>query len=187
MWQRATPEELEQALRLAAEIKRPLQDGHLAQIGERYNAIRQFAPRALAALDLRANADGQALLETVEVLRDLNRGGARRVPDDVPVHFVPRTWRPYVLPPEGGIDRHHWELCLLSELRGALRAGEIWVAGGRRYTDPERFLIARADWPAARNDAIVELDLPPTPEPRLAQLAKHTAEHVEQLDRRRLR
>jgi len=33
---------------------------------------------------------------------------------------------------------------LLSELRSSLRAGEIWVAGSRRYTDPERFLIPRA-------------------------------------------
>lgn len=81
VWQRATPEELEQALRLAAEIRRPLQDGHLAQIGERYHATRQFTPRALAALDLRANSEGQALLEAVDVLRDLNRRGARRVPD----------------------------------------------------------------------------------------------------------
>ncbi|MDQ3433161.1 MAG: hypothetical protein M3481_00515, partial [Actinomycetota bacterium] len=68
----------------------------------------------------------------MEVLRDLNRRGARRVPDDAPVGFVPRSWRPYVHLPDGGIDRHHWELCLLSELRGALRAGEIWVEGSRR-------------------------------------------------------
>jgi TnpA family transposase len=183
VWQRATPEELEQALRLAAEIRRPLQDGHLAQIGERYHATRQFTPRALAALDLRANSEGQALLEAVDVLRDLNRRGARRVPDAAPVFFVPRTWRPYVLPAEGGIDRHHWELCLLSELRGALRAGEIWVAGSRRYTDPERFLIARADWPTVRPSAIAELGVPATPEPRLEQLAQRTGEHVEQLDR----
>ena len=34
-----------------------------------------------------------ALLAVVEVLRDLNRRGARRVPDDAPVGFVPRSWR----------------------------------------------------------------------------------------------
>jgi Domain of unknown function (DUF4158) len=150
VWQRATPDELQLALDLAAEIKRPLEDNHVEQLGERYNAARQFAPRVLSTLRLRANPDGAQLLAAVDVLRDLNRRGARKVPDTAPVGFVPRSWRPYVLLADGGIDRHHWELCLLSELRGALRAGEIWVQGSRRYTDPERFLISRTDWPSAR-------------------------------------
>lgn len=182
VWQRATPEELQRALELASEIKRPLEDSHLDQLGERYRATREFSPRVLQTLRLRANPDGEKLLEAVEALRELNRRGARRVPDDAPVGFVPRSWRPYVRLPGGGIDRHHWELCLLSELRGALRAGEIWVQGSRRYTDPERFLIPRGDWPTARPDVIRELELPSVAEPRLEQLRERTAAHHDQLD-----
>ncbi len=182
VWQRATPEELQRALELAAEIKRPLEDSHLEQLGERYRATREFSPRVLEELRLRANPDGAKLLEAVESLRDLNRRGARRVPDDAPIGFVPRSWRPYVRLPGGGIDRHHWELCLLSELRGALRAGEIWVAGSRRYTDPERFLIPRSDWPVARPDVVRELELPLSAEPRLERLRERTAAHRDQLD-----
>ncbi|MDQ3678092.1 MAG: hypothetical protein M3401_15065, partial [Actinomycetota bacterium] len=52
VWQRATPEELQLALDLAAEIKRPLEDNHVEQRGERYNAARQFAPRVLSTLRL---------------------------------------------------------------------------------------------------------------------------------------
>jgi len=183
VWQRATPEQLQLALDLAAEIKRPLEDNHVEQLGERYNAARQFAPRVLSTLRLRANPDGEALLAAVDVLRDLNRRGARKVPDDAPVGFVPRSWRPYVHPPEGGIDRHHWELCLLSELRGALRAGEIWVQGSRRYTDPERFLIPRPDWPAARPGVLHDLELPPSADDRIANLLERTAWHRDVLDR----
>lgn len=113
-------------------MKRPLEDSHVEQLADRYRAARDFAPRILATLRLRANPVGEALLEAVDVLRDLNRRGARRVPDDTPTGFVPRSWRPYVLQADGTIDRHHWELCVLSELRGALRAGEIWVQGSRR-------------------------------------------------------
>lgn len=183
IWQRATPEELQLALDLAADIKRPLEDNHVQQLGERYNVARQFAPRVLSTLRLRANPDGEQLLAAVDVLRDLNRRGARKVPDDTPVGFVPRSWRPYVHPSEGGIDRHHWELCLLSELRGALRAGEIWVQGSRRYTDPERFLISRADWPAARPGVLHELELPAHADERIALLLDRTAHHRDILDR----
>ena len=45
VWQRANPEQLQLALDLAAEIKRPLEDNHVEQLGERYNAAHQFAPR----------------------------------------------------------------------------------------------------------------------------------------------
>jgi TnpA family transposase len=182
VWQRATPEELQLALELAAEIERPLEHNHVEQLGERYRAARDFAPPILATLRLRANPDGEPLLAAVELLRDLNRRGARRVPDDAPVGFVPRSWRPYVHLPDGGIDRHHWELCLLSELRGALRAGEIWVEGSRRYTDPERFLISRADWPSARPAVLRELELPHSAEQRLEQLLERTARHRDALD-----
>jgi len=43
-----------------AEIKRPLEDDHVEQLGDRYNAARQFAPRVLVMLRLRANPDGEA-------------------------------------------------------------------------------------------------------------------------------
>ena len=83
----------------------------------------------------------------------------------------------------GAIDRHHWELCLLSELRSALRAGEIWVQGSRRYTDPERFLIARKDWPGTRPRILRELELPASAEPRVSDVLARTAGHREALDR----
>jgi len=32
-----------------------------------------------------------------------------------------------------GLDRHAYEMCVMVELRNALRAGDVWVRGGRRY------------------------------------------------------
>jgi hypothetical protein len=43
----------------------------------------------------------------------------------------------------GGIDRRYYELCVLSELRDRLRAGDIWVVGSRRYRALEERLISR--------------------------------------------
>jgi hypothetical protein len=72
------------------------------------------------------------------------------VPPEASTHFVPKKWRPYVEAPDGRIDRHYCELCTLWELRGALRAGNIWVANSRRYADPETYLIPKDRWPALR-------------------------------------
>ena len=40
-------------------------------------------------------------------------------------------------------DRRYYELCVLSELRDRLRAGDIWVVGSRRYRAFEERLITR--------------------------------------------
>ena len=45
--------------------------------------------------------------------------------------------------PGGDIDRRYYELCVLSELRDRLRAGDVWVVGSRRYRSFEERLISR--------------------------------------------
>jgi hypothetical protein len=36
----------------------------------------------------------------------------------------------------------HYELCVLSELRDRLRAGDVWVADSRQYRSVEERLIS---------------------------------------------
>ena len=64
------------------------------------------------------------------------------LPKSAPTGFVRQRWAPYVLP-GGGIDRRHYELCVLSELRDRLRAGDVWVVGSRQYRSFEERLISR--------------------------------------------
>ena len=79
------------------------------------------------------------------------------MPKSAPVGFVRQRWARHVMP-DGAIDRRYYEICVLSELRGRLRAGDIWVAGSRRYRSFEERLIsqetlrglqASGDWPIA--------------------------------------
>lgn len=46
--------------------------------------------------------------------------------------------------PGSVLDRRYYELCVLSELRGRLRAGDVWVVGSRRYRSFEEGLTTRA-------------------------------------------
>ena len=62
-------------------------------------------------------------------------------PKSAPTGFIRQRWASLVLP-GGAIDRRHYELCVLSELRGHLQAGDIWVSGSRRYRSFEKRLIS---------------------------------------------
>jgi len=81
-----------------------------------------------------------SLLRAVEVLRNANRAGRSSLPKSAPTGFVRQRWAPYVLP-GGAIERRHYELCVLSELRGRIQAGDVWVAGSRQYRSYEERLI----------------------------------------------
>lgn len=62
-----------------------------------------------------------------------------------PLEFVPESWRKVVITP-AGIDRQYYEFCALSELKGALRSGDIWVKGSRHYKNFDDYLIPEKDF-----------------------------------------
>ncbi|EIW9049231.1 hypothetical protein DMS95_25375 [Klebsiella variicola] len=60
-----------------------------------------------------------------------NGRGTPKIPFSAPTGFIPESWRKVVITPSG-IDRKYYEFCVLNELKGALRSGDIWVKGSRR-------------------------------------------------------
>lgn len=75
----------------------------------------------------------------------MNKDGARKVPADAPTSFIRRRWEGYVLGSEG-IDRRFYELCVMSELKNALRSGDVSVVGSRQFKDFEDYLIPRSEF-----------------------------------------
>ena len=51
-----------------------------------------------------------------------------------------------------GIDRKYYEFCVLNELKGALRSGDIWVEGSRRYRNFDDYLIPSCDFEKSLRD-----------------------------------
>jgi hypothetical protein len=92
------------------------------------------------------------LLKALALLRDAKASGAgrRRLPTDLPTGFIRKGWRPFVIGPDGAPDAKAWEVCVLFELRDRLRAGDVWVAGSRRFRSFEETLIPPASFAALR-------------------------------------
>lgn len=127
----------------AEKLAQPESFDPLPLIVEGYGAVRRYAPRFLAAFTFKAAPIAQKILDGIQTLQKMNLAQARVVPKDAPTEFVKPRWEPYVFTRDGkdGIDRRFYELCVLSELRNALRAGDIWVAGSRQFRDFEEYLL----------------------------------------------
>ena len=154
------PEELLDLVEEAERLMRPPDDNHLDFFAARYPYVRRFAPAFLSAFSFCAGRRDDPLLGAVDVLLGLDAEGKRAVPEDAPVGFVPARWGPHVLGEDGKIDRRQWELCLLWQLRGALRSGDVWIEGARRHSDPQSFLVAEDRWPELREEVGLQTGIP---------------------------
>ena len=149
IYRRIPPAELRDAVEESDRIIRPLDDHYFDSTGD------------------------STLLRAVDLLRQLNTERRRVLPDEAPLEFVPARWRPYVTDnPDPTKRRHYFELCVLWELQGALRAGDVWLEGSRRYADPETYLIPRERWPGLRAEVCREVQAPEDGTDRLCEREK---------------
>ena len=112
---------------------------------EKYSTLRKYAPRMLSALELNATPAAQSLAEALTVIREMYHKQLRKVPPMEPLDFIPESWRKVVIAPTG-INRQYYEFFALNELKDALRSGDIWVKGSRRYKNFDDYLIPKKEF-----------------------------------------
>lgn len=173
-------EQLQQAVADCPPLIRPVQDEAYDFLALRYNYLRTFAPALLETFTFHSNDEADPLLKAVAILRQLNVQGKRRVPQDAPIEFVTPPWQPFLVDETGQIQRRYYELCVLWQLRSALRSGNIWIEGSRRYANPQTYLIPKARWAEIRSEVCQMLGMPEAGEQRLKVLTMQLERELEQ-------
>lgn len=163
-------------LRAAHGIKQerlPRDHGHLAALKESYAYLRSCVPTVLKAVRFDGNEQARDLLTAVEVLRELNATGRRKVPEEAPASFVPARWRGYLNQAAENKDsaafRRYWELSAIVALRDGLRSGDVHVPASRRYADPASYLMGKDAWAQKRTEFCAETGTPREPAEALAR------------------
>lgn len=152
--------EFERSVTEAAQLAQPQTFDYLHLIGEQYGTLRRYTPEFLDVLKLKAAPAAQTILDAINVVRQMNTTGSRKVPEDTPTSFVKARWKPLVITDEG-IDRRFYEICVLSELKNALRSGDIWVEGSRQFRDFEDYLLPLDKFTALRRARALPIAINP--------------------------
>lgn len=140
-------------------LARPEGFDHLHLVGENFATLRRYTPALLEVLELRAAPAAQGVLAAVQTLREMNADNLRKVPADAPTAFIKPRWKPLVITPEG-LDRKFYEICALSELKNALRSGDIWVKGSRQFRDFDDYLLPAEKFAALKREQALPGDQP---------------------------
>jgi hypothetical protein len=84
--------EFEQSVTEATQLARPATFDHLELIEEQYSTLRRYTPEFLDVLKLKAAPAAQAVLDAINVVREMNTTGARKVPEGANITFVKARW-----------------------------------------------------------------------------------------------
>ena len=145
----------------------------------RYRVVRPFLVLLAEALPLAEAPAGQKILAAVRGLPDLAARRARQRPlgrGEIDNDLVPPVWGRAVygnpdLPP-GAVDRDAYVLCVLEQLRAALRRRDVFAASSLRWADPRAMLLDGPAWEAVRPEILTGLGLAGPAEEHLRDLAR---------------
>ena len=131
-----------------------------AELLTKYTTLRTFAPALLESFNFQGDRSVSSLLKAVNVLREMWRSDKRSLPASAPTAFVRPSWRQFVF--QGGtVERRAYEICVLSELRDRLRAGDVWVDGSRRYQSFDSSLIPRPSFDLLKSEGPLPVAVEP--------------------------
>jgi hypothetical protein len=149
-------EELKSIAQECDSLARPLDDYYFDFWAKRYVYFRIFSREFIKTFQFHSNRDNDPILEGLALLATLNEQEKRKVPDDAPTSFVTPKWQQYVFDKKGKIDRHYWELCLLSSVKvsfssdkvegHALMEGSKIIMKGRAWLDKSKPIEAEKIW-----------------------------------------
>ncbi|MBU1919098.1 Tn3 family transposase, partial [bacterium] len=131
---------------------------YLHRIGDNFSQVRRFSPAFLEAIKLKAAPAAKDLLDAVEIIKELNATNSRTLPNKVPTSFVRKRWKNLVFK-ENAVDRRFYELCVLAELKNALRSGDIWVKSSRQFKDFDEYLVSVDEFITLKKNKAVPLNI----------------------------
>ena len=180
IYQRISPNELKEALEECQRLLRPDDDNYFDYLANRYSYLRRFAPGFFSVFRFSSNLKSDPLLKAVKLLHQLDRENRRKVPADAPTAFVSPKWATYMFDQQGNIVRRYYEMCVLWELRRALRSGDVWLDNSRRYANPESYLIPTSEWKGLRQEVCQMLQLPKAGKQKLFQKGEELTAQLDQ-------
>lgn len=182
IFERVSRKQLENTLALFSELQQSLDKHHF--FDTRYTYLRQFFPSLIVTLSFHAHQNPDTLLEAIHILRDTNETHSKlpKYLDTVPTDFVPADWHRRVINRDGTVNRRGYDLCVMWELRNALRSGRIWVEHSRRYTALDSYLMPKETWKKQRDVFFELVPIEPLCDARLQNLQTQLETEFEELD-----
>lgn len=162
---------LREAVTVCAERQYLEDRGEIDALRARYPGLRRYLP-SFFALPFQSEPGSEAVIQGLDVVRQLDTGTLKTLPAYAPTVFVPGKFRAALYHGDGTLDRRTWELGLAVSLRDRLRSGDVYLPESRRHVSFSHLVYDTTRWQHERDDAYIELQLPKEPDDFCARLQR---------------
>lgn len=128
-------------------------------IVDRFSYIKQFSKRFLT-LKLSARVGLTSLLEALEIIRKLHSGEIKKLPDELPIDFLPKIWKDALYDCDGKVQAHHWEMGFYYSLKKEISSGDIFLSKSRNNRYFWDTIYGELPWEKDRKQEYQKLNLP---------------------------
>lgn len=125
----------------------------------RYPSLRKYFAEFLR-LPFKAKPGTEPLQKAIHLVRQLDAGELRKLPDDVPTCFMPKELRNSLQGKDGKIQRSAWELGLAMAMKEALRSGDLFVPKSKQHVSFWDLMLNPYRWQDTREAAYTDLQQP---------------------------
>jgi hypothetical protein len=130
-------------------------------VSNRFGYLRKFAPTLLTHLSIeKEDAKNDTLIEAVNILKQLNELGKRKLDQTTPTDFMPPAIENVVIQADGQLHKAAWECALLTTLRDHIKSGNIAIKNSKRYGHIDDFFMPKKQWDNRREPFFKRAGLP---------------------------
>lgn len=122
-------------------LAKPVNFDYLYKLPNYYTWVKRYILEFLDVLEFKASINSTDLLQATNIIKEIHQKKLRKIPDYSPTSFIKKQWHNLVFTEKETIDKQFYEFTVLSEVRNALRSGDLWVIGSRKYKDFEEYLL----------------------------------------------
>lgn len=133
--------------------------GYGSIILRRYPSLRKYFSTFLE-LPFEAKLGTEPLLKAINIIRQLDNGRLKSIPDDAPDSFMPKELRRFCKNKQGEIQRNAWETGVAIALKDGLRSGDIFLPNSKQHVSFWDLLLDEGHWGNIRESAHEDLQLP---------------------------
>ncbi len=168
---------IQAATEKVGELTTEATDNSAKVISRKYRSARKFLPAFLELIEFTALPNTQSLKDAFELLKKNEQEGIKELDFlTTPQDFIPDSWKAYVYSSPEKISKPHYTMCLLEQIRLAIRRRDLFVQTSIKWTDPRKELLQGEAWTKIKPTICKGLDRSESVEDQLALLQKQLDE-----------
>jgi hypothetical protein len=125
----------------------------------RYPSLRKYFADFLH-LPFAVEHGNDPLMQSIEMVRQLDADELKGLEQDAPTSFVPRELKKALKDDEGNINRNAWEMGLAIAIKDALRSGDLYLPQSKQHLSFWDFMLGEAQWQEVKETSCIELQQP---------------------------